>query len=211
MPAITVSNSKSPDPRKEQRRLRHLKLSTKLHLFKFILGEWALNTSSHGITNIARLESKALKLMWLVCFLASLSYCVYTIVGIIQSFLQFQVLINQQVVQETPVPFPAVTFCNLNPFNRQNAQTYINRTLERNNLSYVQDTARIDLSPSLVSNLIKATIKGDRNLTRNQIEFLGYTLDYLLLTCYFNDVPCNKSDFVYLYDFDYTNCYTVSR
>jgi hypothetical protein len=85
------------DPKEEERRSRLVKYATKCFLFEFLFSEWALNTTTHGITNVARLDNKLLKIVWLVCFLASTIYCIYTVVGIMVSFLEFNVLINQQV------------------------------------------------------------------------------------------------------------------
>jgi hypothetical protein len=87
------------DPREEKRRERLLKYATKVHLFEFLFSEWGQNTSGHGITNVFRLESGFLKLLWLVSFLASSAYCIYTIVNIILLFLEYNVDINQQVHQ----------------------------------------------------------------------------------------------------------------
>jgi acid-sensing ion channel 2 len=157
-----------------------------------------------------RLESKLLKFIWFVCFSVSFAYCVVTIYNIIVEFIKFEVLINQQVITEAPVDFPAVTVCNLNPFDRFTAQEYINRVLEKNNISHVSNITRIDINPKFVNNLIKASMLNDQNLTSDSIRHLGFDFDYMLLTCYFNDLPCNSSDFVRRYEYDYTNCYTFN-
>jgi hypothetical protein len=102
-----------------------------------------------------------------------------------------------------------VTFCNLNPWNHDTAQGFINATLANNNLSYVQNINLIDMNPSLINNLLKSTLYAGINVTQNQSYNYGYTLDYMFLTCYFNSVPCNKSDFVYRYNYDMLNCFTV--
>ena len=172
--------------------------------------ECAMNSTAHGIPNIFRLHNKMLKVMWTICFLGALFYSIYTITSIVISFLQFDVLTNQQVVVESPVDFPAVTVCNINPFDRRNSQNYINAVLLKNNISYVNDIKKIDINPKLVSNLIKASIKSDNSLNKTQIEHLGFELPYMILTCYFNNLPCNASDFVWTYDYDYTNCYTFN-
>lgn len=102
-----------------------------------------------------------------------------------------------------------MTFCNVNPFNRIYADPYINKTLERNNLTYVFDPSQIGMDPSQVMMLIKSTVKSDQNLSAADVQKMGFDLNYLWLTCYYNSIPCNKSDFTYRYDFEYTNCYTV--
>ena len=169
------------------------------------------STTAHGIPNIFRLENKLLKLMWTICFIGALAYCVFTIASIIMSFLLFDVLTNQQVTITSPVDFPAITVCNINPFDRRHAQNYINSVLLKNDISYVNDITKININPKLVSNLIKASIKSDRQLNTTDIKNLGFDLDYMILTCYFNNLPCNSSDFIWVYDYDYTSCFTFNR
>jgi hypothetical protein len=186
------------------------KFKTKFKLIKKELKEWGLNSTAHGISNLCRLENKLIKIIWIICFISSFGYCISTIYNIIDNFLQFDVLINQQVVSESPIEFPAITVCNLNPFDRRNAKNYITNTLAKNNLSYVTDTTKIDINPKLVNSLIKSTIIGDTSLNSTQVRYFGFDINYMLLTCYFNDVPCNSSDFTWRYDYDFTNCFTFN-
>jgi len=176
-----------------------------------LVRESAMGSSAHGIPNIFRLENKFLKSMWTICFSGALIYCIYTIASIIKTFLLFEVLTNQQVSNVSPVDFPAITVCNLNPFDRRHAQNYINMVLTNNNISYVNDITKIDINPKLISNLIKASIKSDQFLNVTQIQYLGFDLNYMILTCYYNNIPCNSSDFVWIYDYDYTSCFTFNR
>lgn len=183
----------------------------KLNVYRDKFVEWSSYSTAHGIPNIFRLESRLLKIIWILCFLASFAYCSYTIVNIVVVYLEYGVLINQEVVSEAPVDFPAVTVCNLNAFDKRNAQTYINQVLAKNNISYVSDINRIDIPPTKVNNLIKASIIGNKSFTDDDIKSMGFSIDYMLLTCYFNNVPCNQSDFRWVYDFDYTNCWQFNR
>ena len=77
--------------------------------------------------------------MWTMCFTASVSYCCYSIIAIIIAYLEFAVLINMQIVDSPNIEFPAVTVCNLNPFDKRYAQSYIDYALDKNNLSYVDN------------------------------------------------------------------------
>ena len=179
--------------------------------FKDKFVEWTSYSTAHGIPNIFRLESQLLKVIWILCFLVSFAYCSYTIVNIVIVFLQYGVLINQEVVSEAPVDFPAVTVCNLNAFDKRHAQNYINQVLAANNISYVSNINLIDIPPTQVNNLIKASIIGNTSFSKADIQYMGFSIDYMLLTCYFNNVPCNQSDFRWIYDFDYTNCWQFNR
>ena len=96
-----------------QNATRAQKFSAKMRFCKFVMTDWAGSTSLHGVYNIVRLDSKLLKMIWIVCFTSSLIYCFYGIYGIIANYLSYNVLTNQQVQNQAPVDFPAVTFCNL--------------------------------------------------------------------------------------------------
>lgn len=89
-------------------RMNRYDLATKYYILMELFEDWGLNTSSHGISNILRLESKPLKLIWLISFLACSGYCIYTVISILLSFLQYGVLTNQQVINASPIDFPAV-------------------------------------------------------------------------------------------------------
>ncbi len=41
------------------------------------------------------------------------------------------------------------------------------------------------------------------NLTKEQKKTFGFDINFMLLTCFYNKIACNASDFVYIYDFDY--------
>ena len=99
--------------------------------------------TAHGIPGISRAQNKYVRLMWIVCFLSSVSYCCYAIVSIVMSYFSFGVLINMQVIDSPNIDFPAVTVCNLNPLDNIYAQWYIDKVLAANNISYVENVCKI--------------------------------------------------------------------
>ncbi|XP_070562378.1 uncharacterized protein [Ptychodera flava] len=76
--------------------------------------EFALRTTSHGISRIAEANTKFKRTAWIVIVAASfIGYGVH--VGILVSrFLQYDVSIKMEVVTGDSVLFPAVTVCNSN-------------------------------------------------------------------------------------------------
>lgn len=42
---------------------------------KHIFNDWALNSKTHGLSNIVRNRKIFMKFFWLICFLASFGYC----------------------------------------------------------------------------------------------------------------------------------------
>jgi hypothetical protein len=45
-------------------------------------------------------------------------------------------------------------------------------------------------------------------MTLSEKQNIGFKLDFMTLTCTFLSKPCDKRDWVYNYDYFYTNCYT---
>lgn len=167
-------------------------------------------TSIHAIPGFTRSSSKIVNIIWILAFLLSTSYCCISIINIISSYFSYDVLITMEVVDRVPVDFPAVTVCNLNPFDRRYAERYINRVLDENDLSHVNNISLIDLTPVKIKYLVRSAMASDHNLTESDRRSFGYDIDYMLLTCFFNDKPCNSSDFIWRYDFNYGNCYTFN-
>ena len=73
--------------------------------------------------------------------MSSVSYCCYAIISIILAYIQYGVVINMQVVN-SHVEFPAVTVCNLNPLDKRYSQSYIDRVLEKKNITYVANVSK---------------------------------------------------------------------
>ena len=80
------------------------------------------------------------------------------------SYLSFGVSVNYMTVDESPSLFPAITVCNLNPFDFSNTnfnKTYFNMILNINNLSSsvsLSDGAEAYSTVNNISTLIKAYI-----------------------------------------------------
>lgn len=70
--------------------------------------DWMLVSTTHGLSSITRTSSRLVRLIWLLCFLASFSFCVYSIIQLVVQFFNYDVLINLQVSDAKTVDFPAV-------------------------------------------------------------------------------------------------------
>jgi hypothetical protein len=60
------------------------------------------------------------------------------------------------------------------------------------------------------SSALKASVIADKSLNDSFLESLGFTLDTMLISCYYNNQRCNKSDFTWFRTFEYGNCYTFN-
>ncbi len=120
------------------------------------------------------------------------------------------------VVEESPVTFPAVTICNINPYDTSDQATmnYLNRTLVNKSLSI--NKIATDSEPAIEQvrssqALLQASVLADRQLNDSQKTSLGFKINSLLISCYFNNVQCNESDFTWYYTFEFGNCYTFNK
>jgi hypothetical protein len=62
-------------------------------------------------------------MIWLVCFLACVFYALFAVTNSIRKYSKYETVVTTKVLRETPTIFPAVTICNLNPFNELYAYT----------------------------------------------------------------------------------------
>ena len=82
---------------------------------KELLKELCEKTTAHGIPNIARANSKREVLLWLFFFCISSAICIYSIIGAIISYLEFEVITRIRLLSEVKSEFPTIAVCNQMP------------------------------------------------------------------------------------------------
>jgi hypothetical protein len=121
------------------------------------------------------------------------------------------------IEQDVPATFPAVTICNLNPFDNDDPD--ISNTIEAALLSsnFTDNGIPIDIVEKRLR-VLKIESK-KRTLENIQMEMsgnnqnkiknydIGYKINLMLLSCKFDDVECFASDFVSYYSYEYGNCF----
>jgi hypothetical protein len=184
-------------------RLRQTSIS---FLIRECISQWALNSKGHGIANIARSKSRLLRLIWLLAFLASLGYCFYQISLTLIYYQRHQVITKYSLINEAPAIYPAVSICNLNPFDGYLAQDPIDDLLNERNFSINNYKLVIDYLDS-VTNQFKSTFQARAANETFNLYLNGFYLSQMLLSCKFQGQPCSQQDFSYFYDYNYGNCY----
>ena len=75
----------------------------------------AINSSTfHGVSNIFNKPRILSKVFWLIIFVTSFSYCMYSITVNVMHFLEYPVILNICIKYVQPIQFPEMTICNLN-------------------------------------------------------------------------------------------------
>ena len=90
---------------------------------------------------------------------------------------------------------------------------YVSQALNESGLSFMVklDTNQTGFSCiTNISTVLKAYVTADTSINASFKESLGMTMDDMLISCYFNGVACNSSDFIYFRTHDFGNCYTFN-
>ena len=119
-----------------------------------------LNSKTHGVYNILKSQSRALKTMWICFFTLCAVYCMYLVINTILTFAAYGVNQYNSVVYESPAQFPAIVICNLNPYDSNTAHDEIESILNILNMSQFQSekfTLGVGFTEDVLS-LIKANL-----------------------------------------------------
>jgi hypothetical protein len=179
---------------------------------KEIALEWILNSTSHGLPNLFKTSQKYLKIFWLIAFLACSGICFYLITEYIINFFEYEVTVSTTYVTETPVDFPAVTICNLNPFNPNRSSAlfeHVSSTYNFNNsLQQVNETNAYNVIKKFLA-YSKLESSSNPLYSPNRKSY-GFYIDEMLVSCNAFGTLCSSSNFVFLQSYDYGNCYTFN-
>lgn len=113
--------------------------------------------------------------------------------------------------------FPIVTICNLNAFNTYNLTTinYLADIIRQENISYPFNATLANMSArELVNDAMKVirTVLVHRvavgEISEEFLRSLGFSVETLLVSCYFIGVECSAKDFKFSRNYDHGNCYT---
>ena len=117
------------------------------------------------------------------------------VVDSIRRYFTFGVTTDYQIIYESPTEMPAITICNLNPFNKNysfNNSDYIRNILVMHHITPELNVTSNEYAITVVENaasLIKAAVTADYCLSKKQKIDLGFTIDRMIIRlemCYFS-------------------------
>ena len=159
----------------------------------------------------------SLKLMWIICYLCisgilnnklkinnvclivlfnnHLGIFVFMVANNILAYLKYEVVTQVRDTTEFPSHFPVITICNLNYFQTNESKYFMKDVNNYMKISINKETnwyltrKYIELAKSIVI---------ENGLNQSEIQKMGYTINQMVLTCYFNQKLCDlESDFIW--------------
>jgi hypothetical protein len=151
--------------------LKHsVKVANNKEAIKNILKEASYTTLAQVLYKVIITPYLILRVFLTICILTSISLASYLVIQSFLTFFNYGVVTTSRTVFEMPTLFPKVTFCNV---NRVTTEYGYNLTSILN----ITDSKRI------------------YGISDEENRKLSHDLSDILLECWFNDVPCNLTDF----------------
>lgn len=165
------------------------------------ISEWSSACTFHCYPKLffpTQNQHVILKAIWTLLFVAFLGLTCWLFALAIVNYLRFETVSKIEIIQQNPMPFPAVTICDNNPFTTEQAQEEIQRIID----TLINSSSTID--KFMEFNLMKMKASSS-NFTDEQRQALGFNVNLLVGPAF--DSPINSSDLHYLYRYDYGNCF----
>ena len=150
-----------------------------------------------AVPNILYSHTVILKVIWILVFVCSSAISSYLIIESTREFLKYQVTTSYRLISEEQSPFPAISICNINPLNTD----FFVQLLNEANLTSLNKDPYVNLV-SLEHYHKQST---GRYFSSEEKRTL-FDMDGFVISCTFQNKPCNMSDFRYAYFPDLTNC-----
>ena len=166
-----------------------------------ILIDYSLTTSTHGLRSIAAAYNTLHRVFWIVAFVGAFVCMSGFIVFEILQYLSFPTQINVEIVLKRNMPFPAVTFCNANPFRSSHMNKSLSMYAEESGLNVTEERLHTIAFTMLVDRI-------NQNRT-SELTSVGFQLSDILLECSYNGMNCSEN-FVRSLSPIFGNCFTFN-
>ena len=179
-----------------------LKLSEKV---KIELLRWCKRTTIDGIPHITRSTNWTMRALWILFFTASIIFCLFAIMQTLIAFYDYTVTMTISRVQEMSSVFPAVTICNLNPYNENRSYEFFADLIEKEREMDVNLRKTNNDFDALMDH-VKRVVANHNGINDNYM--LGYHLENeMLLSCEYNSKKCTHQNFSSFWSNEFGTCY----
>ncbi len=159
--------------------------SSRFGTLKQQLVKIALSSTSHGLSNIFRVEKYYFKIMWLAFYLTAWSSIIVIFYKYFIDFLTYPVVTNIKSEWEVPTVFPAVTFCNnfINYFDASNKTSTDLKAILNSNSTFIKK--------KLLLHEYKENLDTELYLNYSRKLNLSDLAEQVLISCTFDNEPCD--------------------
>jgi hypothetical protein len=175
-------------------------LEDKMKKLKEIFLAWSQSVDINCYTKMmAYRPNYKVQFIWLLILLGSTGATFYFISKSVIDYSKYEVVSQTTVVNEVPTQFPAVTFCDNNPFSTEEAQVYMESVADSN--GYVPLKSPFE---TMYLSQLNSSSPVTSDETRKKLG-----LKLIQITCMYATNDC-KNNLHWFWSFFYGNCYTFN-
>ena len=169
-------------------------------------------STGHALGSLVGDKSIGIKMMWFIAWLIGVAFTLFLIIQSLIEYFEYSVITNSRMINEKPIIFPKVTFCNHDAFSSLYAlkllYSYIPGAPVTTDLSLIKATvdAFILSTPNFYLEAQKKIIKMNSTERYN----LGQTFTEFIYHPKFNNELIVDKDFEYKFDLKLGNCYSFN-
>ncbi len=170
------------------------------------------------LLKLIKTPNNLLKVYLAIFVLVSSGLAAYTVIMSFIGYFSYEVITTSRTINETPTLFPKITICNVNPVISlygvdllKKANSMVSSNIDIFNSTQMKlidkDTKRV-----LYGNisLVFAALIQAENFTNEQKKLLSHSFKDTIIECQFNYKVCSDSDFKWVFDPNYGNCYVYN-
>ena len=165
-----------------------------------IIREFGLNTSTYGIPGFARSENVPNRVFWTISTIVFTGVMGYFITESILNLLQYPTQTLMTVIDDSTQNFPAISICN--------SSSLLYDLFIKDFLNYTDGLSLTNASNYTFAEKQMMQIQDFFHYKLNKNESMNgyfFTLENMLIKCKFNQLNCNKKDFISFSDARYGN------
>jgi hypothetical protein len=173
---------------------------------KDILLVWIDLSTLHGYKRIFSTKKTVVKLLWSICCISSLVMSVVITILLIKKFTNYNFATKYEFVQRSSLNFPAITFCNKNPFATHEIFDQVKNTYEYKNYGVLKQNLssfkyQFKFTDENKLNFFTFFMNSrDGNFSQSNVK-LKY--EDVIISCFFNRKKCDQKKI----DIKYTSYY----
>ena len=176
------------------------------------------NETLKMLIRIVNSPNKLTKIYLLILFITATTFSSYLVINSILSYLEYPVLSTTRTLYERPSVFPKITICNVNQFTTKESIDFLkqvnkeyNSSIDIFNAEHLKNLTFAQKQDLFGNIILNANYKmNSNNLTVADKKKFAHGMKDMLIGCKFNYKKCTKSDFYWIFDPNFGNCYVFN-